>query len=77
LERKDPVVKAERRLNKTVDSPVTGQVDPKKPIPAHIKHQVMRRDGGRCTHQSQGFKESSGNAPGMMKFLGPICQFND
>jgi hypothetical protein len=55
LERKDPLIKAERILNKSVNSPVTCQVDSgvdlKKNIPSYIKNNVMRRDGGRCAHR--------------------------
>jgi len=29
--------------------PVPGQVDPRK-VPASLRHEVHRRDGGRCTH---------------------------
>ncbi|MDR3608752.1 MAG: HNH endonuclease signature motif containing protein [Oligoflexia bacterium] len=55
LERKDPVIKAERILNKSVKH-VTGHVTAKA-IPATIKHQVQLRDGGQCAHlDSQGVR---------------------
>ena len=47
LEKNDPVIKAQRILNKSVKV-VTGRVGPEKPIPAHLKHQVQQRDGGHA-----------------------------
>jgi 5-methylcytosine-specific restriction endonuclease McrA len=52
LERNDPVIKAERILNKSVKH-VTGRkaVAPKT-VPSHVKYQVIQRDRGQCTHRT-------------------------
>jgi 5-methylcytosine-specific restriction endonuclease McrA len=59
LEKKDPVKKAERVLNRDADACVARHADQvKQPdtrsIPAKIKHQVQLRDGGQCTHTHDG-----------------------
>jgi 5-methylcytosine-specific restriction endonuclease McrA len=52
LERNDPVIKAERILNKSVKH-VTGRMPiTTKTIPAHVKHQVIKRDQGQCAYHS-------------------------
>jgi 5-methylcytosine-specific restriction endonuclease McrA len=52
LERNDPVIKAERILNKSVKH-VTGRTPvAHKTVPAHIKYQVIQRDHGQCTHRT-------------------------
>ena len=66
LERRDPVKKAERVLQKAVMKPVTKAKEPTSPakpearaprtIPASVRHEVWTRDSGTCTyiHESRG-----------------------
>ncbi len=64
LQRKDPIKKAERVLKKEpLSSPVSSRIVnqsrvdqfPKKrtPIPAQIRHEVMKRDRGQCAFKDK------------------------
>ena len=56
LEKKDPVIKAERVLKKLSAVRRTNQLEASG-IPATIQHEVRQRDQGRCVHtDSKGFR---------------------
>jgi 5-methylcytosine-specific restriction endonuclease McrA len=68
LEKKDPVVKAKRVLQKK-NQLSSRRVSPKPknkrpPIPAQIRHEIAKRDNGQCTHL-----DSNGNRCEQTKWI--------
>jgi 5-methylcytosine-specific restriction endonuclease McrA len=54
LEKKDPVVKAERILTQKETKSLKHVARHTDKIPAHVLHQVHVRDRGQCTHETKG-----------------------